>query len=260
MRTEILIVAIAVGTFLAGKYAIELAVVVIAWRIGFESADVWCIASSVSDVARSRFALTASFGLAMTTAIIVLMPEPLNFIAGLCLLALLFASVSVQTAIGLKGLALMARVVAFPGIAIFALAVAAREPPNYAALLLAFMLTEVFDSFAVLGGHLFGQHKIFPRLSPKKTFEGLLSGLAILGIAALLLPAVLTISRATVLIVIVAMPLGAVAGDLLGSTAKRAAGVKDYSTVLHGQGGLLDILDAWLVTGPLLAGLWAVIG
>jgi phosphatidate cytidylyltransferase len=49
--------------------------------------------------------------------------------------------------------------------------------------------------------------------------------------------------------------LSAIGGDLLGSLAKRRAGVKDYPAVMTVQGGLLDIADAWLVAGPCLAGL-----
>ena len=52
----------------------------------------------------------------------------------------------------------------------------------------------------------------------------------------------------------------AIAGDLLGSLAKRLAGVKDYPAVMAVQGGLLDITDAWLVAGPCLAGLAVLLG
>jgi len=125
-------------------------------------------------------------------------------------------------------------------------------------LLLAFILTEVFDSFALLGGRLFGRHKIFPRLSPNKTIEGLLTGLAALAIFALMLTAIISPARA--LVGAGATAVAAILGDLLGSAAKRAAGVKDYPTIIREQGGLLDILDAWLVSGPVLAGLWLLTG
>src|SRR5262249_28335601 len=153
---------------------------------------------------------------------------------------------------------LMVRVAAFPGLAVFALALAAREPLGRVALLLAFLLTEVFDSFAVLGGRLFGRRRIFPRLSPHKTAEGLLAGLAALAFFALMLPVMAMISPAAAWIAAAATAIAAVVGDLLGSAAKRAAGVKDYPAVIREQGGLLDLLDAWLVAGPLLAGLWGV--
>jgi phosphatidate cytidylyltransferase len=52
----------------------------------------------------------------------------------------------------------------------------------------------------------------------------------------------------------------AVAGDLLASLAKRRAGVKDYPPIMKVQGGLLDIIDAWLVAGPCLAGFAVLTG
>ena len=47
----------------------------------------------------------------------------------------------------------------------------------------------------------------------------------------------------------IAATAGAIAGDLMASAAKRRAGVKDYPTILPVQGGLLDIMDAWIVAG-----------
>ena len=260
MRAEIVIVAATAAAFLAGTPVRELVVVLVAGRIGFESAHVWCVAGSVPDVERARLARTAGLGLALTTATLAFVPKPLDLVAAACLLAASFAAAAVGTAgvAALRRLTLMSRVAAFPGLAVFALALAARTPTTQSALLLAFILTEVFDSFAVLGGRLFGRHKIFPRLSPNKTIEGLLTGLAALAIFALLLTMVISAPKA--LVGSLATAVAAVAGDLLGSAPKRAAGVKDYPTIMREQGGLLDILDAWLVSGPMLAALWLLIG
>jgi phosphatidate cytidylyltransferase len=260
MRTEIVIVAAAAAAFLAGTTVTELAVVLVAGRIGFESADVWCVASCVPDAERVRLGWTAGLGLALTAATLAFAPPSLDLVAAAGLLAASFAAVAAGTTRpqALRRLSLMSRVAAFPGLAVFALTLAARAPTTQSALLLAFILTEVFDSFAVLGGRLFGRHKVFPRLSPNKTIEGLLTGLAALAIFALLLMAVIPPPKA--LIGALGTAVAAVAGDLLGSAPKRAAGVKDYPTIIQEQGGLLDILDAWLVSGPVLAGLWLLLG
>ena len=260
MRAEIVIVAATAATFLAGTPVIDLVLVLVAGRIGFESAHVWCVAGAVPEVERTRLAWTVGLGLALTTAALAFVPKPLDLVAAACLLAAAFAAVAVGTpgAPALRRLMLMSRVAAFPGLAVLALALAARTPATQSALLLAFILTEVFDSFAVLGGRLFGRHKIFPQLSPNKTIEGLLTGLAALAIFALLLTMVISAPKA--LVGALGTAVAAVAGDLLGSAPKRAAGVKDYPTILREQGGLLDILDAWLVSGPVLAGLWLLIG
>jgi phosphatidate cytidylyltransferase len=258
MRAEIVIVAATAAAFLAGTPVIELAVVLVAGRIGFESADVWCVASRTPDAERARLAWTAGLGLALTTAALAFAPVPFNLVAGPCLLAASFAIAGMVRPPALRRLALMGRVALFPGLAVFALALAASMPASRSALLLAFILTEMFDSFAVLGGRLFGRHKIFPRLSPRKTVEGLLSGLAALTIFALMLMAIVSPGRA--LVGAAGTAVAAIVGDLLASAPKRAAGVKDYPTIIREQGGLLDILDAWLVSGPVLAGLWLLIG
>jgi phosphatidate cytidylyltransferase len=253
-----LIVSVTLAIFLAGTFALELAVVLIACRVGFEAAFVSGVGSEARVPARSSFAWMAGAGLAMATASLVFAPEPAGIMIALALMVALIVFAGIRGGrlrVGLQSL-LMARVLAFPGLAVCALALSAREPRCQMALLLAFFLTEVFDSFSLLGGHLFGRRKLFPRLSPNKTIEGLLTGLAALIVTAFLLPALIPVALVVSMILSMATAVAAVAGDLLGSVLKRAAAVKDYPTVLRGQGGLLDILDAWLVTGPVLAALW----
>jgi phosphatidate cytidylyltransferase len=83
--------------------------------------------------------------------------------------------------------------------------------------------------------------------------------LALLAMGAVL-PAVFSLPRMAIGVLAIATAVAATAGDLLGSVPKRRAGIKDYPVILRGQGGLLDILDAWLVTGPLVAALWLMLG
>jgi phosphatidate cytidylyltransferase len=54
------------------------------------------------------------------------------------------------------------------------------------------------------------------------------------------------------LLAAIAIAVAAVVGDLAGSRLKRASGVKDYPQVLPRQGGLLDIVDAWIIAAPAL--------
>jgi phosphatidate cytidylyltransferase len=137
----------------------------------------------------------------------------------------------------------------FPG-AVLALFTVAGLAGGYGAwLLLAFLLVETFDSYALLGGKLFGRRKAFPELSPNKTVEGLLTGAAMLiataglGAWALAAPVLPALGLAAL-----TAPL-AVAGDLLASRIKRRAGVKDYPQVLPRQGGVFDITDSWITVG-----------
>jgi len=110
------------------------------------------------------------------------------------------------------------------------------------------------DSAAYYGGSLLGRHKLAPRISPKKTWEGAAAGL--LGsIAAALLATVTWMQWMSVLhAVVLACLLSAVgqAGDLFESALKRGAAVKDSSALLPGHGGMLDRIDSLLFAAPLL--------
>jgi phosphatidate cytidylyltransferase len=121
------------------------------------------------------------------------------------------------------------------------------------------VVTKFTDIGAYLVGASVGRHKMIPRISPKKTWEGTVGGLlfAVGGsllclhvLRANLIADGLTMSHAIVL----GLLLGgaAVIGDLAESLIKREAGVKDSSTILPGHGGCLDMIDSLLFTAPLL--------
>ncbi|HKK68061.1 MAG TPA: phosphatidate cytidylyltransferase [Bacteroidales bacterium] len=123
-----------------------------------------------------------------------------------------------------------------------------------ALLLSVFVMIWVFDSFAYLSGSVFGKHKIAPRISPKKSWEGLLGGLLFLFPTVFLLHryvGIMSIPQwiGAVLIVVVAGTLG----DLFISQLKRMAGAKDSGTILPGHGGLLDRFDSFLLILPLIS-------
>jgi phosphatidate cytidylyltransferase len=120
-------------------------------------------------------------------------------------------------------------------------------------VILAFVTTWANDTFAYFAGHSFGRHKLFERISPKKTWEGFLGGIAgsvvgALVVRWLLLGAELGLGAAVV-VGLGAAVLGPL-GDLAESMIKRAAGVKDSSRIIPGHGGLLDRIDALLFVGP----------
>jgi phosphatidate cytidylyltransferase len=109
------------------------------------------------------------------------------------------------------------------------------------------------DIGAFYSGSYLGKHKLCPAVSPKKTIEGSLGGLA----ASLLIGLVFngfflpgTPLWGCLLIAILGGIAGQV-GDLFESEFKRAAGVKDSGVILPGHGGLLDRIDALLLTTPL---------
>lgn len=106
------------------------------------------------------------------------------------------------------------------------------------------------DVFAYLVGMSIGRHPLFPRLSPKKSWEGFFGGLAGAvaagAVAARLLDADVW---AWIGLALVAAATG-VLGDLAESMFKRAAGVKDSGNIIPGHGGWLDRFDALILSAP----------
>ena len=111
----------------------------------------------------------------------------------------------------------------------------------------------ICDSFALFGGMRFGKHKIAPEVSPKKTVEGCVSGLiaaSLVGIAIHYIPLVSHIPMwVCVLTCAVASTLGQI-GDLAESLVKRMIGIKDFSDLIPGHGGMFDRADSLMFSIP----------
>lgn len=125
-------------------------------------------------------------------------------------------------------------------------------PEGFWWLLLAFAVTWVNDSAAYFTGVTLGRHRMWPRLSPKKTWEGTVGGwVGAAGVGALLawlLPLGLAVWEGA-LIGLLGGALG-LAGDLSISMVKRQVGVKDSGRFFPGHGGMLDRLDSMLFVIP----------
>ncbi len=122
-------------------------------------------------------------------------------------------------------------------------------------LLLGLLITWGNDTLAFLVGITLGRHKLWPRLSPKKTWEGTLGGWAA---AALIGGAMLAFTPlpgdfALGLLIGLGGGILALFGDLSVSMIKRQAGVKDSSHLFPGHGGLLDRLDSILFVVPYIS-------
>ena len=129
--------------------------------------------------------------------------------------------------------------------------------PKAAWILLVFVIVWITDSGAYFVGCSFGKHKLAPKLSPKKSIEGALGGLAAAIVGTMLFGLVLKLCGCWVHFGALALCglLGSVAGqlgDLAFSAIKRECGVKDYSNLLPGHGGMLDRFDSTIFAAPLL--------
>ena len=114
-----------------------------------------------------------------------------------------------------------------------------------------FIVSWAYDAFAYLFGSSIGRHKITPRTSPNKTWEGLFGGFgAVLALNSMLFYR--SSGMVTVLITSVIVTLVAFAGDFFESRFKRNARIKDSGSILPGHGGFLDRLDSVFFVAPAL--------
>ena len=107
------------------------------------------------------------------------------------------------------------------------------------------------DTFAYLVGSMIGKHKMFPNISPKKSWEGFIGGLlGALAVGVLLFYIYEGSSLVNWLIYSVMISFFATFGDLFESIIKRKFDVKDSGTIIPGHGGMLDRFDSFLFAAP----------
>ena len=109
------------------------------------------------------------------------------------------------------------------------------------------LITILTDTFAYIGGRLFGRHKLIERISPNKTIEGSIIG-SLIGTIVPTIFYIYMISPGSniIKIVLITLVLSIVGqfGDLVFSSIKRHYKIKDFSNIMPGHGGVLDRLDS----------------
>ena len=124
---------------------------------------------------------------------------------------------------------------------------------NYGLLVSFFVFVWASDSGAYVIGVRFGRHRLFERISPKKSWEGLLGGVVTAIAAAWALtfvfPQYSFVFMGVMAIVIV---ISGTLGDLIESMIKRSIGIKDSGRFMPGHGGLLDRFDSILLASPVI--------
>ena len=126
------------------------------------------------------------------------------------------------------------------------------EHASYVLLLLSIVM--MGDTGAYFAGKHLGKHKLAPRFSPKKTWEGVFGGLLASIIGVLSINAIFDFSLGPWWLMVILAVVGGVAGvmgDLVESSFKRFAEVKDSGTIFPGHGGFLDRVDSVLFAAPI---------
>jgi phosphatidate cytidylyltransferase len=170
-------------------------------------------------------------------------------VLGFCLVEL-FAWSDIPTAAGDAAVLLMGFV--YVPLLMAHLVMIRQLPHGIPWLFLIMVIVMSGDSAAYYVGSTFGKTKLYPEVSPKKSVEGSLGGLAGSLIGAFLWKALFFHELRPLDCVATALLLGVLGqlGDLFESLLKRSCGVKDSGTIFPGHGGVLDRLDSLLFAGP----------
>ncbi len=114
------------------------------------------------------------------------------------------------------------------------------------------LLTQFNDVMQYVWGKSFGKHKIIPKVSPNKTWEGFLGGIFSTSILASLLGMVLTPMPIWLSFIAgIVIAIAGFLGDVVMSSVKRDLSIKDCSTLIPGHGGILDRMDSLTFSAPL---------
>ncbi|WP_407403249.1 phosphatidate cytidylyltransferase [Chryseobacterium sp.] len=132
--------------------------------------------------------------------------------------------------------------------------------PKYSSIENTFSLEVIFlfvliwssDTFAYLVGKFFGKHKMAPKISPKKTWEGYAGGVVLTLVLSYFVEQYQPQLRCNWMVVGFLIAAFAPLGDLVESQLKRTFGVKDSGNIIPGHGGVLDRLDSFLICVPVV--------
>ncbi|KMQ69987.1 phosphatidate cytidylyltransferase [Chryseobacterium sp. FH2] len=119
-------------------------------------------------------------------------------------------------------------------------------------VLFLFVLIWSSDTFAYLVGKFFGKHKMAPKISPKKTWEGYIGGVVLTLVLSFFIEKYNHDLRGNWMVVGFLVAAFAPLGDLVESQLKRNFGVKDSGNIIPGHGGVLDRLDSFIICAPVV--------
>ncbi len=174
-----------------------------------------------------------------------------TIISSIALIYSLFQKKATEYPTMFNKIAISTRYVIFPFLFLMALPLMFEKYDPY---LIIFVIISIWvnDSFAYLTGKNFGKHKLFERISPKKTIEGFLGGLIATLILGYFSAELIQFGKINGIVMALIVSIFGTLGDLVESMFKRQAGVKDSGNIMPGHGGILDRLDSLFFLAPFL--------
>lgn len=129
-----------------------------------------------------------------------------------------------------------------------------NQPNGLYYLLMLLNFSSICDMGAYFVGVTCGKHKLCPEISPKKTVEGAIGGIASAVVFSVIFMLAFgqTDKLVTTLILTIPLCIIGMLGDLFASSIKRSVGLKDYSNLIPGHGGILDRVDSILLIAPVM--------
>ncbi len=123
---------------------------------------------------------------------------------------------------------------------------------SYNTLVMVLIMVWMNDNGAYMGGSIYGRHKMWPRHSPGKTWEGTLTGIAITLLVAVFIGPLFNSNIAWYHWLVLGLICSVIdtLGDLVESMLKRSVGMKDSGRIMPGHGGFLDRFDSLLIATP----------
>ncbi len=183
-------------------------------------------------------------------------PDPIRFqaILGIIILVGLIIALFINRRNTPTDLLLTLGAAFYLGMTLRFLALLRNREDGLAWLTLTALTVWAVDTGAYFTGMAMGKHKFWPRISPKKTWEGFFGGLLAGAIVAALLTAYLIPAAVWWQGALLGLIIGAVGplGDLSESLFKRQSGIKDSSNLIPGHGGFFDRIDSFIVVAPVV--------
>ncbi len=127
-------------------------------------------------------------------------------------------------------------------------------------ILFVFLILSIFDSFSQISGQLWGKKRLMPKISPNKTWMGLIGGTVISLLSGILIKDLIGVSLIRSLLISAVVIIAAFGGDAASSFYKRKYNTKDFSRLIPAHGGILDRFDSLIAAGAIVALIEMVIG